>query len=86
MEAEVINSAVYHCIEYSHGHAGLAEKFIACLRADEAWGEAGVDMVEYLALPIVNEPLAFQWLILPDTVSESGLALEVALASSQYGP
>jgi hypothetical protein len=60
MQTEVINSAVYHCIEHSNGSVHAAEAFIACLRTDDAWSDAGIAMVEYLAFPIVSEPLTFQ--------------------------
>lgn len=63
MQPATINSAVFQCIEHSNGHAELAAEFIACLRADDAWSAAGVDMVEYLALPIVSEPLVFELFI-----------------------
>jgi len=65
MQTEVINSAVYHCIAHSNGHLDAAEAFIACLRADDAWSDAGIDMVERIALPIVNEPIVFQLFALP---------------------
>jgi len=60
MQPSVINSAVFHCIQHAAGHSGAAAQFIACLRADDAWSEAGVDMVEFLALPIIREPMAFE--------------------------
>jgi hypothetical protein len=65
MQPEVINSAVYHCIAHSNGHLDAAEAFIACLRADEAWSVAGVDMVEHIAFPIVSEPIVFQLFAAP---------------------
>ena len=60
MQQSIINSAVFHCIEYSAGHSGAAAEFITSLRADDAWSKSGVDMVEYLALPIVSETLVFE--------------------------
>jgi hypothetical protein len=60
MQPALINSAVFQCIEYAGGHNEAAAEFIACLRADDAWSASGVDMVEFLAIPIVNEPLVFQ--------------------------
>ena len=60
MQSSVINSAVFHCVEHATGHKDAAMEFIACLRADDAWSKSGVDMVEYLALPIISEPLIFE--------------------------
>jgi len=59
MQPDTINSAVIHCIEHSNGSVDAAEAFIACLRTDDAWSDEGIAMVEYLALPIVSEPLTF---------------------------
>jgi hypothetical protein len=60
LQRDVINSAVFQCIEHSRGSGDSAAEFIACLRADDAWSTAGVDMVEFLSLPIVNDPLGFR--------------------------
>jgi hypothetical protein len=55
MRSVLIQSAVFNCIEHAQGCLDAAEQFIACLRADDAWGVPDVDMIELLAMPLVGE-------------------------------